>query len=329
MRKLEHALAEVQGVLRRARSRTAPTDPARVEPARLVVRLDDADLPGVLGEGAPLSLPNWRELLSSAVTWLGPVPVTFLVGSRARHPFLGELVRFVHRMECDTLLVTDGTGLDQAAAEALVDRGLGAVRLWVGGVSESVHHAVVGSGFADASGALEALRAARQDRGAALDLEVALPWQGPAHTEARALLGWAKERGADGFRVVAPWRAVALPRDPETLDALAAVPPPFHRSHRASFDEIHAMVAAQDGEPGLVRSAAAFRAWRRSCPVGGQRVEVTAHGSVYSCPFKAPIGRVEEDLKATWSAGGAHLSAIAGCGRTCAHIELAPAPVLL
>ena len=327
MRMLEHGLSEVRGALRRVRARAGVTDPAHVQPARLVIRLDDRELPGVLGAGDPLSLSDWRRLITSAVDWLGPLPVTVLADHRADHPGLAEIVRFAHRLECHTTLVTDGSGVDRARAEELVDRGLAAARILVGGVSDAVHRAVVGNPVVEACGAVEALLAAKQDRGAPLDVEVAIPWRGPADAEVRAVFGWARQVGADGVRLVAPWRARDLPADPELLDALAAELLPFHRTAAATLAELHAMVAGQDGEPGMRRDAAGFRRRRFRCPVGGLRVEVTETGHVFSCPFKPESGVVGEDLRDTWASAGAHLGAIAGCDRACAHVELAPAKV--
>lgn len=327
MRKLEHAIADARALIRRAHARRGVTDPARLEPARLVVRLDDADLPGSLGEGDALTLAEWRQLLTSAIAWLGPTPVTVLAHHRADHPWLAEIIRFAHRLECDTQLVCDGTHIDRLWAVELLDCGLGSARILVGGVSDRVHREVVGNALDDASGAVEALLHGRADRGVALDVEVGVPWQGSVHTEARAIVGWARERGVDGFRILAPWRARDLPSDPELLDALGAEPAPFNRTPRGTIDELHAMVASQDGEPGVAR-ASGFRGRRFRCPVGGQRLEISETGRVSSCPFKEPIATSSEDLRQTWGEAGPHLAAIASCARACVHPELAPARLL-
>lgn len=328
MRKLEHAMADLRASVRRARARTGRTSPDQVRPARLVLRLDDADLPGTLGTGDEMTLAAWRRLLTSAVTWLGPVPVTMLAVHNARHPYLAELVRFTHRLECDTELVTDGTGLDLDKAEELVDCGLAAARVLVGGMSEDVHRAVVGGELADATGAVAALIAAARDRGAPLDVEIGIPWQEPVQSELRAVIGWARQVGANGFRLMAPWRAERVPMDPELLDGVGDEPAPFNRTPAATLEELHGMAAAQDGQPGLSRSGLGFRRRSFRCPVGGQRLEIGARGQLSCCPFKAPIGRVGEDLKSSWGAAGPHLEAIASCDRACAHPELAPRPIL-
>ena len=327
MRSLEHAIAEARAALRRASARTGATDPRRLRPARLVLRLDDADLPGCLGDGDPLTLAQWFRALTGAVDWLGSLPVTVLAVRSGGHPYLHELVRFAHRLECPTLVVTDGSGIDLARAEELIDCGMASVRVLVGGVSEGVHRSVVGGALSDATDAVAAFVAARKDRAAPLDIEVAVPWQGAAATELRAVMGWAREAGADGLQVIAPWRAVDLPGDPELLDALLDEGGGFNRTAAATVEELHAMVAAQDGQPGLARAGLGFRRRRFPCPVGGQRLEIGAQGRLSSCPFKAPIGELGDELADGWAQAGAHLEAIRACDRACAHVELAPRPV--
>lgn len=328
MRFVEHALAGARAAGRRAAARRVGRSPDKVEPARLVIRLDDSDLPGSLGEGEPLQLGGWRKLIAGAVEWLGPVDTAVLAVHAGDHPQLAEVIRFAHRLECSTLLVTDGSGIDGARAEELVDRGLQAVRVLVGGVSEEVQRDVVGNSVLEATAAVQALVEARRDRGASLDVEVGVPWQGGADRELRAVLGWARQAGADGLRVIAPWHARDLPADPELLDSLASSERPFFRTSPAALAELHAMVASQDGEPGLLRKSGPARRRRFRCPVGGQRVEVGARGRVSSCPFKEPIGQLDGRLVDTWAQAGAHLEAIASCERACAHPELAPLPIL-
>lgn len=328
MRMLEHAMADLRAALRRAAARTGPTAPGRVTPARLVLRLDDADLPGSLGEGDELTLAEWYRLLTSGVGWLRALPVTVLAVRGGRHPYLAELVRFAHRLECHTELVTDGSGMDLARAEELIDCGLAAVRVLVGGVSEPTHHAVVGGALHEATGAVLAFSEARRDRGLPLDIEVAVPWVGPAASEVKAVIGWARQSGVDGFRILAPWRASDLPLDPELLDELSDEPAPFNRTPSATFEELHAMAAAADGLPGLARTGLGFRRRSFPCPVGGQRLEISSHGRLSCCPFKEPIGVAGEDLRESWQGAGPHLQAIAACDRACAHVELAPRPIL-
>ena len=73
MRALEHRLAMARGTVRRAVSRLGLKDPDWVQPARLVLRMDEGDLSGSLGEGEPLDQAALQRALIDAVEWLGPI----------------------------------------------------------------------------------------------------------------------------------------------------------------------------------------------------------------------------------------------------------------
>ncbi|MFT5686734.1 MAG: MoaA/NifB/PqqE/SkfB family radical SAM enzyme [Myxococcota bacterium] len=327
MKLLQQKIIHAHATLRQARARLGLTDPTRVRPARLVVRLDDSDLPGVMGEGTALTRGDWRRLLVDAIAWLGPIPVTVIAGQRGDHPELIEIIRFVHRLECPTRLVCDGAGIDDAVALRLVDVGLEAVTVRVGGVSSTAHRSAVGGEVRDASEAVSAFIEAKRYRSATLDIEVLTPWRGRVNEEINAVIGWARQLGCDGFRLTPPWRAAELPADPEVLDAVEGEAGPFGRTSHAAVVALHAMVAEQDGEAGRTRAEASRQRIPGTgrCPVGGQRLEITENGRLYSCPFHAPIP-LSGELKASWEGGGRpHLKAIAGCGRSCMHVELAPA----
>lgn len=312
MKPLQNTLLQLRTAARRAASRLGRTDPAQLTPAGLEVRLDDADLPGILGDGERTPLAPWQAQLVEAIHWLGAIPVTIRAGGLGGEALTADLVRFTHRLDCPTLLACDGRGIDEAAALRLADAGLSAVRLEISD--------------ADADGAAEdaarAFLAARQTRRVSLDVEVMLVWQGHADRAAASVLGWARRAGCDGFRISPPWRATDLPADPELVDRLVADAGPMSRTLRGMQSELHAMVASQDGQPGMGR-----RRRGRRCPVGGQRLVLSATGGMWCCPFKDPIpqgGSVAE----RWSQAGAHLAAIARCDRACAHVALAPEPVV-
>lgn len=325
MRQLEQSLIRTRSILRRAWSRAGVTDPELVAPSQLVLRVDDADLPGVMGSGKPLTLHQWQQAIAEVVAWIGPVPVTVIATHNADDAEVPDLIRFAHRLECSTRLVTDGTGLTEDRARYFLSCGLGAVRLLVGGVSEMVQRQTVGNAAVEATSALAALHTVRQEMGVELDIEVAIPWVVDVTLELSAVIGWARQAGADGFRIVAPYRADNLPADPELLDHVMDDYGLFCRNSTGNIEEIHAMVAHQDGAPGVAREHSRRRS---KCPVGGQRLVIGRRRSVYSCPFHAPIGELDGELSAVWEQAGAHLGAIAGCTRACVHTELAPQPIL-
>jgi hypothetical protein len=158
----------------------------------------------------------------------------------------------------------------------------------------------------------------------ALDVEVAIPWVDGVTLEINAIIGWARQAGADGFRIIAPYKAQDLPADPELLDGLMDDNEGFCRNTTKSIEEIHTMVAHQDREPGIDRSLSRRRG---RCPVGGQRLVIGAHRSVYSCPFHPPIGELGDEVSAVWALAENHLTAISNCTRACVHSELAPEPI--
>ena len=328
MRVLEHRLAMARGTVRRAVSRLGLKDPEWVQPARLVLRMDEGDLTGSLGDGEPLNQAALQRALIDAVEWLGPIPVTFLALESSGSHLVESLIRFAHRLECPTELVTAGRGIDREQAEALVDCGLKAVRVLVGGVSDRVQQSVIGLPAIEATDAVAALLAARDNRRAAMDIEVGIPWRGRSNEEMRAVVGWARQAGVDGYRVLAPWSAEDMPVDAELLDDMGGVRDGFNRTDPATVVEIHAMVAHQDGQPGAPRVQGNLKRRRFRCPVGGQRVELTVNGHLRSCPFKGDIAASNGTLSERWSQSRSHLQAIHSCDRMCAHVELAPQRVL-
>ena len=324
MRQLENNLIRARGILRRAWSRMATTDPELVAPARLVLRVDDVDLPGAIGTSGEMSQQDWNQLIAQVVEWVGPVPVTVIATHSGGDPQVDALVRFAHRMGCHTKLITDGTGIDEARAEMLLDVGLAAVQILVGGVSDGIQRQTVGNSAQEATRAVAAFLNAKRERGSTLDIEIGIPWVDGVTAELKAVVGWAKQAGADGCRIVAPYKASGLPADPELLDSVVDSVGEFCRNTSYNIEELHSMVAHQDGEPGLKRG----RAHRRTkCPVGGQRLVIGARRAVYSCPFHAPIGVLGDEIAEVWAHAGPHLEAISTCGRMCVHSELAPAPI--
>lgn len=307
MRIVDRALRGLRGVARRAGGRWGLAG----GPARLVLRPGPA-----LGEARA------RQSVIDAVAWLGPVPVD--IESASVGAEIVGLVRFVHRLDCPVCLRTDGAGLGAAEALALVDAGLRAVQLRVAGVSDAVQLPITGVPVAVAAAALQALVAARADRGVALDIEVLVPWEGDAGHELRALLGWSREAGADGLRLGAPLAPAAVCRDGAALALARGERGAFHRTPPAVLDGLAEMsAAAGDSGPGLPRAGG-------RCPVAAQRLVVDGAGSggVYSCPFHAGAAPIGAAPSAAWAAGDPHRAAIAACTRRCVAEGLRPEPVL-
>ncbi|MCB9797988.1 MAG: hypothetical protein H6741_35370, partial [Alphaproteobacteria bacterium] len=219
MKQLEQLL-----LLGRARARSARTalpGTRGLLPTRLVLRLNDIRLrPGLIrATGETLSAAQWQDTIASVVRWLGPIRVTFAGGEPAASPRLDGLVRFANRLECPTHLVTGG-GIEPARAELLVDRGLSAVTVLIGGVDEGTHKASVGTSLAEATATLEAFRDARARRGRPVGLYVGVPLLAANATSVGAVGGWARQAGADGVLATLP---LGEEPPPEALEAIRAL----------------------------------------------------------------------------------------------------------
>ena len=166
-----------------------------------------------------------QQRIAEVVRWRGPLPVTVLAHRLGPADGAAALVRFAHRLECPTTLVHDGPGLDDAAALALVDAGLGRAIIRVGGVDAATHEAVVGSPLDAAQGAIAALLAAREERGARLEVVARVPWRkgvGPDPSDLGVAL---RQWGVDRWHLAAAYRADAAAPPPQGGQAPATDPP--------------------------------------------------------------------------------------------------------
>ena len=198
MKRLEQWLSRGRGLARSARA-VLPGTAGAHRPVRLVLRLNDVRLAAglVRATGEALTLDEWRNAVLMLHHWLGPTRVTFAGGEPARSPHLEDLVRFANRLDCPTHLITAGP-LDQGDAEALIDRGLGALTILVGGVDEGTHQAAVGVPLHEATSTLEAFQRAKSTRSRPLQVFVGVPLTAASASSAAAVAGWARQAGADG-----------------------------------------------------------------------------------------------------------------------------------
>lgn len=301
MKQLEQLLIRARAAGRSARSLLPGGSAATLPPARLVLRLNDVRLaPGLVrATGEPLTPAEWRTAIARFVEWLGPLRVTFSGGEPARSHLLEDLVRFANRLECPTHLITAGP-VDTDLAESLVDRGLSAATVLVGGVDDGTHRAAVGSELAWATGALEALKDARQRRGRRLGLYVGMPLVPSNLRAAGAVAGWARQAGADGV--------------------LATVP--------LGFDPPEGGLAAVDalGRDNLTPNH--LKLWlvgKRHRRHGGLRAEVLSDGTLVVSPCVAPLGEVRTEHPQTlWAAADEAIREVRRHPRPWDEIELVP-----
>lgn len=274
-------------------------------------------------QAKPLPLERWQSILLSAVEWLGPVPVTFLSRSQAVSPLLPELVRFANRLECAVTLYGVEGGIDDELALRLVDCGLNRACLVLGGVTPDLQAEVSGRSVGRTTAAVNALVQARERRRVDLDVVVDFPCTPATAKDLEAVLGWARQAGADGFAVSPPFLAPATPAQVDDalarrVAALEASRDPFHRTARDTVTALRSTWEAGDGGPGGLGPT--------RCPVAGLRIDVRACGRFGSCPFHRSIGRLESgsNVADAWALGEAHFEAVHSCARRCWHQGLVP-----
>lgn len=216
---------------------------------------------------------HWEQLLIGVVEWLGPCEIRFVGGEPLDYEPLPLVVRFAHRLECHTSVVTTGVGLDVEKAKELIDRGLDELVVWMTSLDDDLNRAATGQPASVALDAIANLVTARVDRGTDTRLTV---WV-PEHDVPGDLESHVTAMGVGEVLATGPW--------------------------------------SLDGVPTGSRSG--------RCPVASRRVELHPDGTMFACPFKAPIGTTDgSDLARVWQSGEAHFAAIGACGAGCSHPEL-------
>jgi hypothetical protein len=300
MKKLEQWVQRGRALARSARA-VAPGAARAHRPVRLVLRLNDIALaPGLLrATGQPLTRAEWHDAIARVVRWLGPVRVTVAGGEPARSPRLEDLVRYSNRLECPTHLVTSGP-LEQPMAEALIDRGLGAVTVLVGGVDEATHQSVVGGSLADATTTVEAFRAARKTRTRPLGVYVGVPLRPENAGSVAAVGGWARQAGADAVLATLP---LGVEPPEGALQAVQAL-------GRDNSTPKHLITFLQGRQP-RVR--------------GGLRLELLSDGTLAVSSHVAPLGNVRDgDPKDLWEAAEEQIRSARSHPRPWDEVELVP-----
>jgi hypothetical protein len=301
MKKLEQWVSRGRAVARSIRAR-APGAARSHRPVRLVLRLNDVGLaPGLVrATGAPLGLPQWRDALVHAHQWLGPVRVCIAGGEPARSPLLEEVLRFANRLECPTHLVTAGP-IDEDAAMALVDRGLGAVTVLVAGVDDGTHQATLGRPLSDATSTVESFRRARADRERPIQLLVGVPLSSSNIGSVGAIAGWARQSGVDGILATLPLGVEPPAGALEALDALGR--------DDLTPDHLRDVLAGRD-----------------SGVHGGLRMEILSDGTVLASSHVAPLGTLRQvpDPKDIWEAADEQIQVARKHPRPWDEVELVP-----
>lgn len=260
MKELEQFVAQSRAKWRGFRARL-PLVSRGAAPIRLVLDLQSES-------DSPPSPAEWKKVLVSAITWLGPTRVCIKATAEGMD-LVPELVRFCHRLECPTHLVTSGPVTDDEAL-VLLDRGLGAVTIRVAGLDESVQQAVLGQRLESAVGALHAFAEARTTRGRPLDILVNVPAH-PSNLESmEAIAGWALQSGADRVAVglLAGQEDIVGSLLPVLASPLIEVPGPLRALIEGKKTPVLGLplVLANDGQGRVRDEAGQLGCWRTQTP---------------------------------------------------------------
>lgn len=285
MKELEQFVAQSRAKWRSLRARL-PLGARGASPVRVVLELDR------VGEGAPTPA-DWKKTLVSSITWLGPVRVC-VKSSGDSIALALDLVRFCHRLECPTHLVTAGPVSDEEAV-AFLDRGLGAVTVRVAGLDEPTQQAVVGNSLESAANALYAFSTARGQRSRSLGILVNVPAHPTNLDSLEAISGWALQSGADRVVLGLPAGEEALAAEvSQVWDATSLeIPGPLRSVLEGKKPQAQPLrvVLGGDGQLRVSDDTAALGSWQEKDPAalwasGGQQIE-QALGS------KRPFDEVE------------------------------------
>jgi hypothetical protein len=168
------------------------------KPQRLTIRWDSLKT----NENEP-SLDCFEELISEYVQRCGTSPVHILAMENGNDPQIWKLLKFAHRLDCQTKLVITGQGISEKEAEDIVYSGVDEVCLLIGGLSSRTHTDIVGVDIEESERALRCLLKTKEDLSTKISIEV--PWIGEAYKEYQAIFDWAMELGVDFIRPQFPY----------------------------------------------------------------------------------------------------------------------------
>ena len=243
--------------------------------------------------GVPLRLEQWHERVVELLQWVGAVPVRII--AEADNPLLPEILRFCHRLEMPVTVRTGSRGLTVARAEEWVDRGMAACEL-VSDLDEPGEAAV------------RALVHARHSR--AVQFTVVIH-ASPGGRPLPGVFQSARDLGADGVVICAPWQGVNLASAARAeLDTALKEGWPLQKTSKVART---ALARLAPGGPGAPRG-------QGSCALGGLRMALVPDGAALVCPFKT--GSTLGPLAESGAALAEHRASIRRCDRVCGHPEL-------
>lgn len=273
MKELTQALDRGRFGLRRIRSRL-PMISRGVVPIRVVCHLGTTAEISAENEAEPLSQIEWKSALVDLVAWLGPVRVCVDCRTDGQIPLAMDLIRLAHRLECATHLVCMGPVSSDQALE-LIDRGLGAVTLRVGGLDERTQQLVLNGKLEAVSATMSAFSEARALRERDLFLQVNIAAHDENVESIGSIAGWAYQAGADAV----------------SLGLLLGAPVP-----RGILDVMERL-------PDVETPSALVRFLNRDASeIAGARLSLSASGGLSASLTQSPFGNVrDESPQSLWA----------------------------
>ena len=176
------------------------------KPRHLVLRFGKHDQPHSFDGEKRKSLAEMQKLIAETVAESKELPVVFWAIEQASDPLIPLLIRFAHRLECPTILYSDGSSITEQQIVSWFSNGLDTVIFGMAGISQQTHQNLMGNDIEEVTAAIALLAQLRLQHSSKTTIEIWMPWAGDSPSEAHAVWCWAMERGVDAFRIVVPKR---------------------------------------------------------------------------------------------------------------------------
>lgn len=272
------------------------------KPTILTLRWGECDLPNSVGLGTKKSVAEFQQLIAEFVQHSGPFIVRILAMENANDPDIPKLLRFAHRLDCETELVVNGENITQEIARELVESGVHTIWIGIGGVSAHVHYLSTGLDIEQTTSALQYLLTAAKTTNAT-NIGVLVPWEKESPSEMSAIRSWVEEMGVEQVHILFPFYGKNLSKK--------SVP-----QHQYLSKMLGKILQDNSEKPGWSRKYPLF------CPIGNKRLEISKTGKICSCPFKTSIKWQKESFLDIWKKLVDHRTEISNCNRVCLHREL-------
>lgn len=275
-----------------------------------------------------LSTDEWKKVILELRDWLGPFRLQIAGGEIFLRKDVVELVRLASRNGVLIGMVSNGTLIDKAMADALVDAGLSYFDISIDGIRRETHDFIRGVDgvFDKAMSTVRYLQESSRAAGSPLSITVATVVMGINMNELVPLVRWVEEQNLNGiiFNPLGPacdsnphwYLQNELWCPPEKLDRLDA-----------TLDELVALKRAGarilNSEDQFLEMKAYFRNPDKvrgtNCRVGVTNFLVSCEGEIHMCFRTPPVGDISQSPREVWTSRKARQtrSSIRNCADLC------------